>query len=80
MTSPPNASQICFGLSEETDRSSLAVFLQLCGQKEFADLFAARLSSLEIEELTNQIMQLLRRHLSEDEYHAVFLQDTGPHR
>lgn len=78
--SPPlDPSKICFGLTEELDRQSLTLFLQLFGRREFTDLFAARLSSEEIELLTDQIMILLRKHLSEQEYHAVFLQDNRPH-
>jgi len=81
MTKSPtlDPGKICFGLSEELDQKSLVIFLQLFGGKEFAELFAGRLSSTEIEKLTDHIMMLLRRHLSEDEYHAVFLQDSRPH-
>jgi hypothetical protein len=71
----PDPAQICFGLSPEHDRRSLAIFLQLCGARDFAELLAGRLDGNEINTLADQIMALLRRHLSEDEYHRVFLKD-----
>lgn len=71
--------QICFGLSSQLDKESLSCFLQLAGRREFADFFASRLSSAEIDTLVESFMVLMRRHLSEDEYHRLFLQDTVPH-
>ena len=70
--------QICFGLSSQLDKDSLSCFLQLAGNKEFADVFASRLSSEEIDGLVNAFMDLLRRHLSEAEYHRLFLRDALP--
>lgn len=71
--------QMCFGLSEELDRQSFACFLETAGKKDFAETLAARLSSEEILELVDAFTGLLRRHLSEDEYHRLFLGDTSPH-
>lgn len=75
----PDASKICFGLSEELDQQSLSTFLQLCGRVEFADEISTRLSSEETTELIDHIMKLLRNHLSENEYHRIFLDDTRHH-
>lgn len=75
----PDASKICFGLSEELDQQSLSTFLQLCGRVEFADEISTRLSSEETTELIDHIMKLLRNHLSENEYHRIFLGDTRHH-
>lgn len=75
----PDPAKICFGLTEEIDRQSLAAFLQLGGQEEFANLFAARLSSEEIIQFVDHFMDLLRNHVSEDEYHRLFLGDTHHH-
>ena len=70
-----NADQMCFGLSDELDRQSLACFLQLAGEKEFAETLAKRLTGEEILEFVDSFTGLLRKHLSEDEYHTLFLQD-----
>jgi len=76
----PDASKICFGLSEEIDRESLTTFLQLCGRPEFAEEFSSRLSSEEIIQLVDQVMGLLHNHLSESEYHKLFLNDPHHHK
>lgn len=75
----PDPSKICFGLNEELDRQSLATFLKLGGQEEFAKLFAERLSSEEIIQFVDHFMNLLRKHLSESEYHRLFLGDSDHH-
>ncbi len=71
--------QICFGLSEQLDKESFACFLQLAGNKEFTEVLANRLTSDEIGDFVSRFMDLLRRYLSEDEYHRLFLQDKEPH-
>lgn len=75
----PDASKICFGLSQELDQRSLSIFLQLCGRIEFAEEISKRLSTAETTELVDYIMKLLRNHLSENEYHRIFLGDTRHH-
>ncbi len=75
----PDPSKICFGLSEELDRQSFAAFLELGGQEDFCKLFAARLSSEEIIPFVDHFMKLLRKHLSENEYHRIFLGDAHHH-
>jgi hypothetical protein len=77
MTITPD--QMCFGLSSQLDKESFSCFLQLAGRREFADVLASRLSSEEIDNILNAFMPLLRRHLSEDEYHRLFLRDNAPH-
>ncbi len=72
-------SQICFGLNQELDRQSFSCFLQLAGRTEFADLLAARLTSEEIEEYVDSFTGLLKKHLSKNEYHQIFLGDDSHH-
>lgn len=78
-TSIFSPSQICFGLNQDLDRQSFSCFLQLAGRTEFADLLAKRLSSEEIEEYVDSFTGLLRKHLSKNEYHQVFLGDDSHH-
>jgi hypothetical protein len=68
--------KMCFGLTEDLDRQSLATFLQLSGRPEFADLFAKRLSSAEIIQFIDSFFELLKKHVSKKEYHQLFLLDT----
>jgi|OpeIllAssembly_1097287.scaffolds.fasta_scaffold34009_2 hypothetical protein len=72
-------SQICFGLSQDLDRTSFSCYLQLIGRKEFADTLAARLDSLEIERIVDEFTGLMHKHLSKTEYHQLFLLDDSHH-
>ena len=82
MTKPasPDPQTICFGLSSELDRRSCASFLQLLGNPELAETLASRLSPEEIEEFVELGSSLLRRHLSKEEYHRLFLGEDPAHR
>ncbi len=77
----PDPAAICFGLSPALDRQSLAAYLQLLGRLELSTILAARLSSEEIEALIDHLGSLMRKHLSNKEYHRLFLgqgADQGP--
>lgn len=71
--------KICFGLSLDLDRESLACYLTLLGNPEFARTLANRMSSEEIDTLVSQVTRLLKSHLSESEYHSLFLQQEKQH-
>ncbi len=73
-------SQMCFGLNNQLDQQSFSLFLQLAGRQEFAETLASRLSSDEIDDAVNSFMALIKQHLSEDEYHKLFLGDTHSHQ
>ena len=71
--------QMCFGLTEELDRKSFACFLQLAGNEQFAETLSQRVTSEEILRFVDSFTELLRQHLSEPEYHSLFLQDKKHH-
>ncbi|HIP37922.1 MAG TPA: hypothetical protein EYG88_00735 [Desulfocapsa sulfexigens] len=71
--------QMCFGLNLELDRESLNMFLQLMGRPEFAATLSTRLSSTEIQEMVDYFTGILKKNLSEDEYHELFLLEQSPH-
>lgn len=71
--------QMCFGLNLELDRESLTAFLQLMGRPSLAETLAGRLSSTEIHELVQSLTGVLKNHMSEAEYHQLFLNETPPH-
>jgi hypothetical protein len=71
--------KICFGLTEELDRQSLATFLQLSGNKDFAELFSSRLSSEEINHYIDHFTDLLKKHINQNEYHQFFLGESHHH-
>lgn len=68
--------KICFGLNRQLDESSISCYLQLIGRAEMADTLATRLSEAEINEIVDLFTALMKRHLSESEYHTLFLRDT----
>ncbi len=67
-------SLICFGLNEEMDRKSFALFLQLAGNPKLAKTLSERISLEEIEQFVDSFTNVLKQHLSEKEYHSLFLQ------
>jgi hypothetical protein len=73
MTIQPD--QMCFGLTEDLDQQSFSCFLQLSGDKHFADILAKRVTSAEILTHVDSFTMLLRKYLTENEYHSIFLQD-----
>ena len=69
--------KMCFGLSEELDRSSFATFLWLSGQPELAEMLAARVTTKEIDLHITAFMGLLKKYLTNQEYHRFFLLDEN---
>lgn len=71
--------QMCFGLNLELDRESITCFLQLMGRPGLAETLANRLSSDEIQEIVHFFTGMLKKNMSEDEYHELFLLEQSPH-
>ena len=78
MNQLPNPSSICFGLDRATDERSLAAFLRIFSSEPLLTTLIPRLSDREIGGLVDTLSELLRAHLSEQEYHRLFLGDE-PH-
>ena len=75
-----DSQQICFGLNQQLDQQSLSCFLQLAGRKEFADFLSQRLTEQEIHAFVDFFTGILKRTLTEEEYHRLFLLDEHhPH-
>ncbi len=71
--------QICFGLSRELDEQSLALFLRLFSREELLRELIPRLAEEEISGLVDKFTSILHRHLTEKEYHELFLGDHDHH-
>lgn len=71
--SSPGASAICFGLDRSTDERSLEIFLQALADPALLAVLIPRLSESEISATLDLFTSLLRRHLSKEEYHRLFL-------
>ena len=64
---------ICFGLDPETDRRSLAAFVRRFASPQVIETLAGRMEEREMTRLVAELTGVLRRHLSHDEYHRLFL-------
>ncbi|GAB4333357.1 MAG: hypothetical protein Kow0089_01920 [Desulfobulbaceae bacterium] len=76
-TSPPEPEQILFGLDRETDERSLAGFLRLFCDERFSSVLIPRMTDEEIEAIVGLLTRVMRNHLSEKEYHALFLKSAS---
>lgn len=64
-----------FGMDRKTDEETLMFYLQKFSEDSLMKLLIPRLTEIEIEKLYLQINETLKQHLTEDEYHQVFLKD-----
>jgi hypothetical protein len=67
-----------FGLDRETDEQTLIYYLQKFSDDALMALIRSRLTSEEIQSLADMVMRLMKRHLSDEEYHHYFLKDEEP--
>ena len=64
-----------FGMSRETDEETILFYLQKFSEDSFMKALLPRLSDGELEEIYLWVNNYLKKHLSEDEYHSLFLKD-----
>jgi len=65
-----------FGLNRETDENTVVYYLQKFSDDELMAVIKTRLDDSELAHLFEIMSGLLRRHLSEDEYHRLFLKEA----
>jgi len=66
---------IGFGLDRETDENTTICYLQKFSDDTLMQQLIKRLSDDELQEVFNLITRLLKKHLSDSEYHGLFLKD-----
>ena len=64
-----------FGLNRETDENTLVFFLQKFSDDALISVMKQRFSDQEMIDLFDRLSDLLRKHLNESEYHALFLKE-----
>ncbi|MEE4351861.1 MAG: hypothetical protein V2J25_03245 [Desulfatiglans sp.] len=64
-----------FGLDRKTNENTLIYYLQKFSDDDIMGLLRERLSNSEIEDLFGLLNQLMKRHMSEEEYHLYFLKE-----
>jgi hypothetical protein len=64
-----------FGLDRQTDENTIVYYLQKFSDDRLMAQMSRRMNDDELSTLFNLLSGLLRKHLSEEEYHALFLKD-----
>ena len=64
-----------FGLDRESDVNTLVFYLQKIADDTLARILAERMTDQERLAFFDALGLVLKRHLSEDEYHRLFLKD-----
>ena len=65
-----------FGADRETDEHTVIYFLQKFSDDRLMKTLLKRLSEDELFQIFNLISRLLKKHLNEAEYHALFLKEA----
>lgn len=65
-----------FGWERETDEQTMVCYMQMFSDDRLIKTLASRMSDNELEELHDLVNRLLRNHLSDTEYHRLFLKDN----
>ena len=68
-----------FGLNRATDEQSLIAFLRQFGDERLTRALVPRMSEEEIHQVVDLLTQMMRNHLSSDEYHRLFLGEEHHH-
>lgn len=66
---------IGFGLDRETDESTIICYLQMFSDDALIKTMVKRMTDEELETMFTLLTTLMKRHLTENEYHRLFLKD-----
>ena len=66
---------IGFGASREEDEATVIYYLQKFSDDQLMELIRERISDEDLEELFNLIGRLMKKYLTEEEYHTFFLKE-----
>ena len=62
-----------FGFNRETDENTVVYYLQKFSDDDLMETLIKKMSDQELAELFNLMGRLLKKHLTEPQYHALFL-------
>jgi hypothetical protein len=66
------------GLDRETDENTIIYYLQKFSDDTLMKELVKRLTDEELEEIFSLLTRLLRKYLTDSEYHTLFLKDDHP--
>lgn len=75
-----SANNISFGWDRTTDERSCQAFVQRFSRPDLLSVLTPRLTDQELTALVDHLSTLMRQHLSEGEYHRLFLADSATKR
>ena len=64
-----------YGADRETDENTLMYYLQKFSDDKFMAMITKRMTDEELLKMFDFINRLLKKHLTESEYHKLFLKD-----
>jgi hypothetical protein len=64
-----------FGLNRETDENTVVYCLQKFSDDSLMEVLKQRMTDQELEEVFELISKVLKKHLTEDEYHRYYLKE-----
>ena len=67
-----------FGLDRNTDEATVVCYLQKFSDDALMQIMIERLSDENLSEIFELITRMLKMHLTESEYHRLFLKDAHP--
>ncbi len=68
---------IGFGYNRKADENTIIYYLQKFSDDKLMEKIIGNLSDNELEEIFNLITRLLKKNLTESEYHSLFLKDKS---
>jgi hypothetical protein len=68
-----------FGFNRETDEKTVIYYLQKFSDDTLIEALVKRMTDEELGQIFDLISALLKRHLSEPEYHRLFLKEAHHH-
>jgi len=64
-----------FGFNRETDENTIIYYLQKFSDDELIQALVKRLTDQDLTDIFDLLTRLLKAHLTEEEYHHLFLKD-----
>lgn len=64
-----------YGMDRQTDENTVQVFLQKFSDDDLMATIIKRMSDEDLAEVFGVVGKMLKKHLSEPEYHRLFLKD-----
>ena len=64
-----------FGMDRTSDEETIIFYLQKFSDDEMITFLVKKLSDKELEEIYDLINRLLKSHITEDQYHKLFLKE-----